>query len=111
MALYINYLAVSDIFFIDVEVQTKNLIRDAEAIYKAFIDDKSDKSVNLAADVKEKIQKIFTDDFNYPKGINQWSFNEAHNKIFILMYTDKFLRFAQTEDGKRIGSSLDEEKK
>jgi Leucine-rich repeat (LRR) protein len=92
----------------DVEVQTKNLIRDAEAIYKGFIDDKSDKSVNLAADVKEKIQKIFTDDFNYPKGINQWSFNEAHNKIFILMYTDKFLRFAQTEDGKRVIALFEE---
>lgn len=87
------------------------MIRDAEAIYKAFIDEKSDKSVNLAADVMQKIQKTFTDDFNYPKGINQWSFNEAHNKIFILMYTDKFLRYAQTEDGKRVIAQFEEEKK
>jgi hypothetical protein len=86
----------------DLEVQTKQLIADANKIYYQFIDDKAKNPINIPGDVKEKIQRIWKDGYNFPKDVNQWVFNEAHTSIFKLMYSDSFRRYSQTEEGKRM---------
>jgi hypothetical protein len=78
------------------------LIADANKIYYQFIDDKATNPINIPGDVKEKIQRIWKDEYNFPKDVNQWVFNEAHASIFKLMYSDSFRRYAQTEEGKRM---------
>jgi Leucine-rich repeat (LRR) protein len=86
----------------DLEVQTKQLISDANKIYYQFIDDKATSPINIPGDVKEKIQRIWRDEYNFPKGVNQWVFNEAQASIFKLMYSDSFHRYSQTEEGRKI---------
>jgi len=49
---------------------------------------------------------MFTDTFNFPRGINQWIFEEAYKASFELMVRDTFQRFRLSEVGKDLLSQL-----
>eukprot|EP01126_Amoeba_proteus_P046322 TRINITY_DN5235_c0_g1_i6.p1 TRINITY_DN5235_c0_g1~~TRINITY_DN5235_c0_g1_i6.p1 ORF type:complete len:197 (-),score=54.90 TRINITY_DN5235_c0_g1_i6:128-718(-) len=88
------------------EINTQELIDDAVKIYKEFISEDTRDQVNLPGEQIEELKKIFTDGFTFPKGINQWVFNNAYQSILHLMYRDNFSRFKFSEQGKQFLEGL-----
>jgi len=88
------------------EIKTTELVQDAKRIFETFILDAAPKQVNLPAEVKDNLKKIFLDAFNFPRGINQKVFNEAYRASFDLMVRDTFLRFRTTAQGKELVEQL-----
>jgi len=89
-----------------VEIRTSELIADAKKVFEDFISDTGSRQVNLPAEVIQNLKKTFTDTFNFPRGINQWIFDEAYKASFDLMVRDTFSRFRVTPNGKDLIEQL-----
>jgi len=90
------------------EIRAQRLITDSKALFDRFIAEKAPEQVNLPAEATDKCRKAFLDTFNYPKGINQWIFDEAYRASFDLMVRDTFQRFRLTPQGKLLLAQLDQ---
>eukprot|EP01125_Pyxidicula_operculata_P004400 TRINITY_DN1674_c0_g1_i1.p1 TRINITY_DN1674_c0_g1~~TRINITY_DN1674_c0_g1_i1.p1 ORF type:complete len:415 (-),score=66.52 TRINITY_DN1674_c0_g1_i1:133-1377(-) len=86
----------------DEPIKCKELIAEAEDIFKEFISDKSKFTVNLSASVKSELVKLFTDSYRFPAGIDQFVFNTSFREINILMSRDIFHRFRISPEGKEL---------
>eukprot|EP01126_Amoeba_proteus_P014025 TRINITY_DN16068_c0_g1_i10.p1 TRINITY_DN16068_c0_g1~~TRINITY_DN16068_c0_g1_i10.p1 ORF type:complete len:371 (-),score=66.27 TRINITY_DN16068_c0_g1_i10:153-1265(-) len=82
------------------EITNNELITQATEIFNTFVKDDCSRHVNLPAQNTQYLNKIFLDNFTYPRGINQWTFNDSQNTIFQLMYSDTYCRWKHTESGK-----------
>jgi len=80
-------------------IRSQDLIKDAVEIYKYFIAEASDHSINIPSNTRESLKSIFEDSFRFPNGINQWTFDEAYESILKLMYSDTFSRYKLTQEG------------
>jgi len=81
------------------EVRAPELLKEATDIYTRFIVEKSEHSINIPNKDGACLRKIFSDNFSYPQGINQWVFDSAYESILKLMYSDTFSRYRLTEEG------------
>jgi len=93
------------------EITHESLIQEARGIFDRFIDDKGDEQVNLPAEATQVCTARFLDTFVYPKGINQWIFDQAYQASFDLMMRDTFQRFSQTQTGKELIELLERTEK
>jgi hypothetical protein len=89
-----------------VEIRTTELIADAKKVFEDFVSDTGSRQVNLPAEVIQSLKKTFTDTFNFPRGINQWIFDDAYKASFDLMVRDTFSRFRVTPNGKDLIEQL-----
>jgi len=89
-----------------VEIRTGELIADAKKLFEDYVADSAPHQINLPAEVIAALKKMFTDTFNFPRGINQWIFDEAYRASFDLMVRDTFSRFRVTQTGKDLIEQL-----
>eukprot|EP01124_Arcella_intermedia_P019266 TRINITY_DN2653_c0_g1_i1.p1 TRINITY_DN2653_c0_g1~~TRINITY_DN2653_c0_g1_i1.p1 ORF type:complete len:370 (+),score=96.46 TRINITY_DN2653_c0_g1_i1:33-1142(+) len=80
------------------EIKCPELLKEAEFIYKQFIEEGAPHSINIPADEGMTLRNLFTSK-NYPEGINQWIFDNSYEAILKLMYSDPFSRYKITEEG------------
>jgi len=90
----------------EVEITTNELVEDAKLIFLSYISEDSRYTINLPAEIKDNLRRIFTDTFVYPKGINQWVFKPASHAILELISRDTFLRWKATEEGSGLLKSI-----
>jgi len=88
------------------ETRIASLIDEAKAIFQRFIAESATEQVNLPAEATAKPRKAFLDTFNFPKGINQWIFDDPFQASFDLMVRDTFQRFRLTPVGKDLIAQL-----
>jgi hypothetical protein len=69
----------------DVEITTNELIEAAKEIFISYIAEDSRFTINLPGEIQMNLRRIFTDNFVYPKGINQWVFKSAARAILELI--------------------------
>lgn len=84
------------------EITTSECIADAEKIYDTFIKDESPDMINLPEQAKKGVDSVFKDTYRYPAGVNQFIFNDCHNSIIQLLFTDSLKRFQESEEGKGV---------
>lgn len=90
-----------------VEIRTTELVTEAKAIFDKFISPNAPHQVNLPAEATANCIKMFTDSFNFPRGINQFIFEDAYKASFELMVSDTFQRFRLSEIGRDLLTQLE----
>eukprot|EP01125_Pyxidicula_operculata_P009286 TRINITY_DN3061_c0_g1_i1.p1 TRINITY_DN3061_c0_g1~~TRINITY_DN3061_c0_g1_i1.p1 ORF type:complete len:411 (-),score=67.06 TRINITY_DN3061_c0_g1_i1:224-1456(-) len=97
----------------DEPIILKDLQSEAQQIFNEFISEQSKYTINLPSSIITSLKKLF-DQYSFPKGINQWVFDDAFREINCLMSRDVFLRFRMNADAKELveksQKALDKEK-
>eukprot|EP01128_Nolandella_sp_AFSM9_P009306 TRINITY_DN590_c0_g1_i3.p1 TRINITY_DN590_c0_g1~~TRINITY_DN590_c0_g1_i3.p1 ORF type:complete len:744 (-),score=147.37 TRINITY_DN590_c0_g1_i3:131-2182(-) len=102
LSFYYELKQFKDRFNSTITIHNQTIIDECSRIYETYIADTAENQLNLSSECMASLKKSFEDTFVFPKGINQFVFDDAYGEAFDLMVRDTFQRFRLSKNGKMV---------